>query len=65
MLSQRQLQAELTDKRSLVSTLKQQLDTHQASVDDLKNELNRAKKRQVIPLHTVTSDLKWSVMKVI
>lgn len=46
-LSQRQLQAELTDKRSLVSNLKQQLDMHQNNVDDLKTELGRAKKRQV------------------
>lgn len=46
-LSQRQLQAELTDKRSLVSNLKHQLDVHQSNVDDLKSELTRAKKRQV------------------
>lgn len=46
-MSQRQLQAELTDKRSLVSSLKQQLDVHQTNVDDLKTELSRAKKRQV------------------
>lgn len=47
MLSQRQLQAELTDKRTLVTNLKQQLDMHQSNVDDLKTELNRARKRQV------------------
>lgn len=46
-MSQRQLQMELTDKRSLVSSLKQQLDVHQTNVDDLKTELSRAKKRQV------------------
>ena len=46
-LSQRQLQAELTDKRTLVTNLKQQLDQHQSNVDDLKTELNRARKRQV------------------
>ena len=46
-MSQRQLQAELTDKRTLVTNLKQQLDQHQSNVDDLKTELNRARKRQV------------------
>lgn len=46
-MSQRQLQAELTDKRTLVTNLKQQLDQHQSNVDDLKSELNRARKRQV------------------
>jgi len=45
--SQKQLQTELSDKRCLVSNLKQQLDMHQGNVDDLKAELNRAKKRQV------------------
>ena len=46
-ISQRQLQVELTDKRTLVTNLKQQLDVHQSNVDDLKSELNRARKRQV------------------
>ncbi|XP_067928660.1 coiled-coil domain-containing protein 171-like isoform X2 [Watersipora subatra] len=46
VLSQRQLQSELTDKRTLVTNLKQQLDVHQSNVDDLKSELGRARRRQ-------------------
>ncbi|KAK2161846.1 hypothetical protein NP493_1558g00046 [Ridgeia piscesae] len=41
-----QLQAELEEKKTLIGSLSEQLDLHQHNFDQLKQELNKAKKRQ-------------------
>lgn len=43
---QKQLQVEVTDKRSISSNLMKQLDVHEAEMDAIKAELAKAKKKQ-------------------